>query len=80
MADKINTVLLLFILLLLIYPLRQKPTEVGRFQQIQPIPGMPTTNMQVAFDTKTGQRCWVWLEDASENRGNFSLCSDLAKR
>ncbi len=47
--------------------------EVGRFQQID------SPGHQIAFDTKTGQRCWSWLNEGEKNPGNFQLCSELAK-
>jgi hypothetical protein len=77
MTHKINTILLAGILIVLTVSLmKSRPSEAGRFQQID------TPAHQIAFDTKTGQRCWVW-QDPNEPRNvpaYFSLCSELAKQ
>jgi hypothetical protein len=74
LAPKINTVLLCVVILLLLYLLRHPAPQVGRFQQID------TPAHQVAFDTATGQRCWVWVDKGYESTSGFPLCSDLAKK
>jgi hypothetical protein len=61
MIEKINTGLLCVILIFVILFFRSRPSEVGRFQWI----GTPIhvdTPSQLALDTKTGERCWVWLD------------------
>ena len=76
LTPKINTVLLCVVILLLIYILIHPAPQVGRFQQID------SPAHQVAFDTATGQRCWVWLDKGTDPTAapGFPLCSDLAKK
>ena len=75
MASRINTVLLCLILILEIYSLVHRPhQQVGRFQWLD------TPGKQLGFDTKTGQRCWVWSDAPTPPQGDVRLCSDLAAR
>jgi hypothetical protein len=74
--EKINAALLAAILVLLAFHSKCRHSEAGRFQQID------TLAHQVAFDTKTGQRCWVWQDPKEQQNAPeyFKLCSDLAKQ
>jgi hypothetical protein len=86
MTEKLNTVLLLLLLALVCTcAIRRRPSEVGRFQQVD------SPAHQIAFDTKTGQRCWVWIDLPTnippppngavvDNKDGFQLCSELAKQ
>ena len=76
MKERINTALLCLILLALILLIVRRPSEVGRFQQID------TPAHQVAFDTKTGQRCWSWRSPdvpPDPKYDDLMLCADLAR-
>jgi hypothetical protein len=77
LTPKINTILLCAVILLLIFLPRHCSTQVGRFQLLD------TPARQLAFDTATGQRCWVWLDKSDKgNPGSddVPLCSELAKK
>ncbi len=67
MNEKLNTVLLLVVIVLLVFLIVRPQDGVGRFQ--------PFGQSVAALDTKTGQGCRVVKE-----RGNpdIPVCEDLA--
>ena len=73
MASKINTVLLCVVIALLIYVISHRPSQVGRFQWLD------TPGKQLAFDTATGQRCWVWTETPVASNDPVRPCHEISK-
>jgi hypothetical protein len=74
MACRINTALLCAVLALLIYSLLRKAPQAGRFQWLD------TPGKQLAFDTATGQRCWVWTETSPVPNDQIPVCAELARK
>lgn len=74
MASKINTALLCAVLALLIYSLPRKSPQAGRFQWLD------TPGKQLAFDTATGQRCWVWTETPPVSNDKIPACAELVRK
>ena len=72
MAARINTALLCVVIALLAYMLSRKaPLQAGRFQWLD------TPGKQLAFDTATGQRCWVWMETPAQPKDDIRSCAEL---
>lgn len=74
MVPKINTALLCLVIVLLVYSIEHKSPQAGRFQWLD------TPGKQLAFDTATGKRCWVWTETAPDTKDDIRPCSELAAK
>lgn len=67
MNEKVNTVLLLVVIVLLVFLVVRPQDGVGRFQS--------SGTSGIALDTKTGQACYALWEQLNEN---VPVCKDLA--
>ncbi len=65
--SKLNTALLVAVIVLLVWGLFWKPPSSGRFQRVN-------DNPRMALDTNTGQLCWTLDQP---DKGKIPLCSEL---
>jgi len=70
MNEKLNTVLLLIVIVMLVFLIVRPQDEVGRFQS-------SGTSSGAALDTKTGQLCYTVAVEG-EVTSEIPLCKDLA--
>ncbi len=70
MNERLNTVLLLVVIVLLVFLFVRLQDEVGRFQS-------SGTSSGAALDTKTGQLCYTVAVEG-EVTSEIPLCKDLA--